>query len=548
MPSPIDLQNTNKEGRILLAIQAIEEGHFKSIRAAAAVYRVSRTTLTRRLNGIASQSDYRPKIRNLTESEESVVVKHILDLDSKGFSPSPRDVRGMANKLRGCRNLAPVGPNWATRFVKRTPELKSRFSRKYDYRRAQCEDPEVIRQWFVLVRNTIDKYGIQDSDIYNFDETGFQMGVASTCKVITASDRRDSPKAVQPGDREWATVIQGVSARGEAIPPLIILKGRHHLSSWYDKSLPRDWVVTVSENGWTTNEIGLQWIQHFEKHTNQRKVGARRLLILDGHESHNSVQFTEFCAENNIITLCMPPHASHLLQPLDIACFGPLKKAYGYQVGELIRTHINHVTKIEFLLAYYAAHQASFTPENIQAGFRGAGLVPFNPESVIEKLDVRLRTPTPPLSQNEPWCPKTPQTAAELSSQNSFIQSRIARHHDSSPSSINEALNQLTRGAEMMMHSATLLQQRVTTLQQANNALSQRKSRKRRRIQEGGTLTVAAGVDLSQPSNNGQDREVLSQNGPESASAPRSQRRCGYCRQVGHRIETCIVRKADTIE
>jgi hypothetical protein len=542
------LQNINNEGRILLALQAIEKGQFYSVRAAAAVYGVSKDTLTRRRDGTPSRRDSPANSRKLTTLEESVIIKHILDLDSRGFPPPPRVVEDMANKLRSCRGMGHVGANWTTNFIKRTPELKTRFSRKYDYKRAQCEDPKIIQGWFALVRNTIAKYGIQEDDIYNFDETGFQMGVATTCKVVTASERRYAPKLVQPGDREWATVIQGVNAQGWAIPPLIILKGQYHLCSWYDESLPRDWVIAVSENGWTTNEIGLQWIQHFEEHTNQRTTGAWRLLILDGHESHNSVQFTEFCTEKKIITLCMPPHSSHLLQPLDIACFAPLKKAYGYQVGELIRAFINHVTKVEFLPAYHAAHNASFTPENIRAGFRGAGLVPFDPESVVGKLNIRLRTPTPPLGQNEPWQPKTPHTAAELSSQNNFIKTRLARHQDSSPSSINEALNQLTKGAEMMVHSATLLQEQVATLQKANEAISRRKARKRRRLQNGGTLTIATGVDLGQQSNNRQDREEMSQNGAESATAPRSQRRCGYCRQQGHRIETCNIRRADIVD
>jgi len=120
------------------------------------------------------------------------------------------------------------------------------------------------------------------------------MGVASTIKVITASERRHNPKRVQPGNREWATVIQGINAKGWAIPPFIILKGQAHLSSWYYEPIPQGWVVAVSDNGWTTNDLGFQWLQHFEEHTNQRKVGVWRLLVLDGHESHNSVQFTDF--------------------------------------------------------------------------------------------------------------------------------------------------------------------------------------------------------------------------------------------------------------
>jgi hypothetical protein len=73
-----------------------------------------------------------------------------------------------------------------------------RYQRKYSYQRAACEDPRNIGSWFELVQMTILEYGILDNDIYNFDETGFQMGVISTAKVVTESERRNSPKAIHP--------------------------------------------------------------------------------------------------------------------------------------------------------------------------------------------------------------------------------------------------------------------------------------------------------------------------------------------------------------
>jgi len=87
--------------------------------------------------------------------------------------------------------------------------------------------------------------------------------------------------------------------------------------------------------------------------------------------------------ENNIITLCMPPYSSHLLQPLDVSCFGPLKKAYGRQVENLVRSYINHITKLELLPAFKAAFEAAITEQNIRAGFQGSGLVPFSPNNVL---------------------------------------------------------------------------------------------------------------------------------------------------------------------
>jgi len=61
----------------------------------------------------------------------------------------------------------------------------------------------------------------------------------------------------------------------------------------------------------------------------------------------------------------MPAHSSHILQPLDMGCFSPLKIAYGRQVEKLIRNRINHITKIEFLLAFRDAFNASITKSNI---------------------------------------------------------------------------------------------------------------------------------------------------------------------------------------
>jgi hypothetical protein len=129
-------------------------------------------------------------------------------------------VRNSANQLLAVR----VAPRWANSFVRRRPELDTHFQRKYDYQRAQCEDPAIIRGWFTLVRNTIAKYGIHDADIYNFDETGFMMGVISAAMVVSSSDGRVKAKKVQPGNREWVTVVQGVNSQGRAFHRLSLLR------------------------------------------------------------------------------------------------------------------------------------------------------------------------------------------------------------------------------------------------------------------------------------------------------------------------------------
>jgi hypothetical protein len=58
-----------------------------------------------------------------------------------------------------------------------------------------------------------------------------------------------------------------------------------------EPSIPHNWVITVSENGWTNNELGLKWLKHFDEHTETRTVGSYRLLVLDSYESYNLVAF-----------------------------------------------------------------------------------------------------------------------------------------------------------------------------------------------------------------------------------------------------------------
>ena len=209
------------------------------------------------------------------------------------------------------------------------------------------------------------KYGILDCDFYNFDETGFIIGVICAGMVVTRADRRGRGKAIQPGNREWATAITCINGEGWSIPPFLVVQGVYHLSNWSTESgLPRDWVIKPTSNGWTNNETGLEWLKHFDKHTTARARGPYRMLVLDGHESHESAAFQEYCKSHNIITLGLPAHSSHLTQPLDIGCFSVLKRAYGRQIEDFIKAHINHITKVEFFMAFKTAYLQSITVQN----------------------------------------------------------------------------------------------------------------------------------------------------------------------------------------
>ena len=91
----------------------------------------------------------------------------------------------------------------------------------------------------------------------------------------------------------------------------------------------------------------------------------------------------------------MPAHSSNHLQPLNVSVFSPLKKAYGGLVKEKMQRGRNHIDKFDFLKIYPEARKEAFTSDNIINAFRATGLIPFNPEEVLSRFTIQLKTPTP---------------------------------------------------------------------------------------------------------------------------------------------------------
>src|SRR5450432_3002439 len=235
MPKLTKAQLVQQEGRIVLVIDALKKGSFTGPTAAAKAYDVLYSTLYDCIRQHLARYETRPTNCKLTTTEELTLVQWILSMDQRGLAPRPDSVRQMANllleKRSNSNSNSQVGKRWVINFVRRHKALQTRYNRKYDYQRAKCEDPQAIRDWFRLVKNIIAKYSIEEQDIYNFDEIGFQMGVISTAKVITGAERSNRPVAVQPGNREWVTAIDFISSAGWSLPPVIIFEGKVHIST-----------------------------------------------------------------------------------------------------------------------------------------------------------------------------------------------------------------------------------------------------------------------------------------------------------------------------
>jgi hypothetical protein len=116
MAQPQRVQKLQKEGRLNLALSAIQKNRFSSKRQAASTYNVSRTTLSRRDSGIQPKLGSRASNRLLLDCEEEVLISWIHNIERRGYLSFIIDVRRIAQILlarRDASSLSPViGKNW----------------------------------------------------------------------------------------------------------------------------------------------------------------------------------------------------------------------------------------------------------------------------------------------------------------------------------------------------------------------------------------------------------------------------------------------------
>ena len=285
---------------------------------AAKIYGIPYVSLYDRKQGALPRAEANSKKKKLTTSEEEVLIQRILSLDKRGFPPRPIMIEGWANLLLANRDpsrpIECVGINWKSTFISCYPELKSRYSRRFNCQWALCEDPATINKWFNHIKTIISEPGILDKDIYNFDETGFVMGLILAAKVITGAKTCGKPQLIQPGNYEWVISIETINAEGWCLPPYIIFKAKNKQEGWFNSHVQiKGMRINTSENRWTTDSITFNWLKnHFIPYINLHIVGRYCLLILDGHGSHLTPEFNAACSKNHIISVCMPAYSFHL--------------------------------------------------------------------------------------------------------------------------------------------------------------------------------------------------------------------------------------------
>jgi hypothetical protein len=215
-------------------------------------------------------------------------------------------------------------------------------------------------------------------------------------------------------------LIASICANGAALPPSLIYQGESYdlQDTWlneFDHSTQRAFFA-CSKNGWSDDTLGLDWLQHVFDRTTKEKISPRdrRLLIVDGHNSHVNLPFIEYADTNRILLAVFPPHSTHRLQPLDIGLFSPLATYYSQAIDRLLSESqgLIRITKRDFWPLFYEAWQKAFHVQNVRSAWEAAGLYPLNPKRVISTI-IQQQTPSNK-QQNQSKSYRTPGSTRSL--------------------------------------------------------------------------------------------------------------------------------------
>jgi hypothetical protein len=178
----------------------------------------------------------------------------------------------------------------------------------------------------------------------------------------------------------------------------LIYKGSNHQlqSSWLENvNKDSNTYFASSENGWSSNKLGMEWLEKvFNRHTQPASPRSRRLLIVDGHSSHVNYEFVEWADRHRIIILILPPHSTHKLQPLDVGLFGSLATAYSVRLDMLLAGSggLTTMSKSMFFDLFKPSFDEVFSEKNIQHAFQKPGIWPVNREDMINSVR-RIKKP-----------------------------------------------------------------------------------------------------------------------------------------------------------
>ena len=360
-----------------------------SIRKAACVYGVPKSTLGDRISGKVLPGTKSGPPSYLTEKEEQELVTFLTRSSAIGYGRTRKEVIAIVERLLCSHGIHKYVTNgWWESFSKRHPELVLRTASTLSISRAKASDWEIVNNYFDILEDTLEQNDLlsHPCQIFNIDESGMPYDP----KPLKTIHKRGikNPSHISSGSKGQVTIVGCVSAGGQCLPPMII---------WDRKTLSPDLTIGeipgtvygLSSKGWIDQELFHLWFtQHFIKYA---PTSRPLLLLMDGHSSHYCPETIRYALKEKVILFTFPPNTTHLTQPLDKGVFGPLKLAWRDVCHKFIVKNPGVVVnRYNFSVLFSEAWVQAMTPRNILSGFRTTGIFPFNRDSIKLPTDPAL--------------------------------------------------------------------------------------------------------------------------------------------------------------
>ncbi|XP_045203754.2 uncharacterized protein LOC123556821 [Mercenaria mercenaria] len=371
---------------LLRAFQATQKG--MSVYRASREYNVPESTLRDRTRGLVPVDvtvGFKPLF---SVDEEEKLVKHISYMADIGYGYNVSKIKYMARDYalhlgKVVKSAESLSDCWFYDFVKRWPNLKIAKPQKLAISRAKSASRQTIDNYYCELESILKEHNLLDKPerIFNIDETGVSTEHQPP-KVVCSKDT--TPQAVTSPRSSLVTIIAGGNAIGNSIPPYFVFSGKR----WNPEFLQDACVGSSGEmtkNGWSNTQVFQNYVtNHFAKYANLSPE-IPTLLLYDGHKSHISLTLTQWAERNNVILFVLPPHTSHLTQPLDVGVFGPFKKMYSMACHSYMQQNPG-LTISKYSVAALTAkpYMKALSTENLQGAFRKAGIFPFDKTTISD--------------------------------------------------------------------------------------------------------------------------------------------------------------------
>lgn len=325
----------------------------------------------------------------LTEQQENKLVEYAIKI-AKMFYGLPRnEFRRLAYDYAKACQSPNIPAKWHVHeaasddfyyaFMNRHPELCLKAPEGISIARATGFNKFAVNYFFNLYLKLMEKYSFAPHRIYNLDETALST-VMKPLKVVC---QKGSPVSSQISRErgENMTFVGIINAVGQSIPPVFILPRKRVAMEFTRETLPGSkFLVTPSGRGWMTMASFVDTLRHIKEWTSCSQEN-RILIIMDNAECHKSIEAVEFCLENGIVILTLPPHTTDKMQPLDVSVYASFK-THLRQIQHIFKAS-NPGVHLAIQMLPQMASQAwlkSTSPSIIVNGFAKTGLWPINPD------------------------------------------------------------------------------------------------------------------------------------------------------------------------